>query len=203
VLLPVLLSMHCRSIQIKKDLLTPFSCNFFCCACPGVTTIISTVQCPENYVSRSEFFLTAPPDTTWTCRDRHSFTNSVDCSSTTITFRPHPTAFPTTKTTKTPDAGDIAITQAPKPTTAPKVPVYSFEDLAEYEAHFGACAGVQQTAKKAKVSIDQYLAYQNITDLSSDAASLARTKFGWHDIDGDGQVSFQEGQLLCDGTGCQ
>jgi hypothetical protein len=69
---------------------------------------------------------------------------------------------------------------------------------------FSECAQVGTLDEDTTVNVEQYLHYLGIDgrDASSPHADLARQKFSWHDLDGNGKVSFHEAQLLCNADGC-
>ena len=52
------------------------------------------------------------------------------------------------------------------------------------------------------ITLGDYFGYFNVTDDGSDYANSVKAKFYAHDINGDGVVTFEEGQLHCDADGC-
>lgn len=63
------------------------------------------------------------------------------------------------------------------------------------------CGGRQHNGIDV-ITLDDYFGFFNASDDGSDYAYSVKAKFHAHDINGDGMVSFEEGQLRCDADGC-
>ncbi|EXJ59179.1 hypothetical protein A1O7_06611 [Cladophialophora yegresii CBS 114405] len=98
------------------------------------------------------------------------------------------------------------ITHMPRPTSPASLahPGYSPDDFAQLEHTFDrVCAGRIHKGRRA-FDLDQYFGFFNVTDAQKggDYANSVEAKFRAHDIDGDGLLTLDEIQLVCDADGC-
>ncbi|OCT52222.1 hypothetical protein CLCR_09050 [Cladophialophora carrionii] len=171
-------------------------CNAFCCACHGTQVIDEWVSnCGAEFTS----YVSALPGTTWTCRDSHV--------STILPCVKHRTpSRPTAMIDSSDDRPIATITHMPRPTSPATFahPLYSPEEFADLEDTFDrVCAGRRHKGRRA-FSLDQYFGFFNVTDTQKGGpyANSVEGKFRAHDLDGDGMLTFDEIQLVCDADGC-
>ncbi|ETI21866.1 hypothetical protein G647_05935 [Cladophialophora carrionii CBS 160.54] len=97
------------------------------------------------------------------------------------------------------------ITHMPRPTSPAAFahPYYSPEEFAELKDTFDrVCAGRRHKGRRA-FSLDQYFGFFNVTDTQKGGpyVNSVEGKFRAHDLDGDGMLTFDEIQLVCDADG--
>ncbi|KAJ9607586.1 hypothetical protein H2200_007664 [Cladophialophora chaetospira] len=193
-------------------------CNGFCCACKGseysllhilqtsltqkffVATVVSStkVYCGQTKTT----YVTAPPGTTWTCRDVHTSTPWA-------TF----TCAPGRRDVLATAIGDSELddslatsTRMSRPTSLPTFtpPHYDPQALKDLKARFDHVSGGKTHNGVEAVTLDDYFSFFNITNdqQESPLAKNVAAKFQAHDVNGDGVLTFNEVQLVCDETGC-
>ncbi len=92
----------------------------------------------------------------------------------------------------------------PRPTSRPSLhpPFYNVQALAQLRETFDHVCGGRTYNDSEIITLDEYYAFFNITDNSSDYAQGVKAKFQAHDVNGDGMVTFDEAQLRCGADGC-
>jgi hypothetical protein len=103
------------------------------------------------------------------------------------------------------DTPIVTITDKPRPTLPASFyrPDHDNEVPTELEETFDrVCAGRKHKGRRA-FDLDQYYGFFNVTDTTDSLyAKDVEAKFRAHDIDGDGMLTFEEVQLVCDADGC-
>jgi hypothetical protein len=77
-------------------------------------------------------------------------------------------------------------------------------DLAAAESLFKLAANGVTSDGVDVITLTGYLDFFNITDLTRESgyARSVVEKFHFHDRNGDGMLTFEESQMLCDADGC-
>ncbi|KAJ9603107.1 hypothetical protein H2200_012402 [Cladophialophora chaetospira] len=183
------------------------TCNGFCCACQGVEIIREVVYSyqtsPTYHTYKWTSVITAPAGTTWTCRASHLTTTDPPPQLTSVQAkREEPTKI------RLRVEIDLAatVTKAPHTilgrSTAP--PPYNAQMLADLKETFTHVCGGRTHNGANVVNLDDYYGYFNVTadQKGTDFAKSVRAKFHTHDINGDGFLTMDEAELLCDSNGC-
>ncbi|OQV01615.1 hypothetical protein CLAIMM_06940 [Cladophialophora immunda] len=178
------------------------ACNAFCCACPGVSVIREIIE--QGSIEWTSV-VTAPYDWAhstfeqWTCRASHV-----------TTWYPPPTkrALPKDSATTIFSSGKPVATITAKPhptlTTVLLHAAYNQETLAELEETFDFVSKGRKRNGTSIITLDQYFSFFNVADngTETDFGKRVEAKFRAHDKNGDGLLTVEEAQLLCDSDGC-
>ncbi|EXJ69624.1 uncharacterized protein A1O5_07660 [Cladophialophora psammophila CBS 110553] len=178
-------------------------CNAFCCACPGVSVIREVIEEPGiEWTS----VITAPYDSVhstyeeWTCRASHI-----------TTWYPPPAterALPEDSATTIFSASEpvATLTGNPQPTftSVRKHPLDNHQMLSGLQETFDRVSNGKEKNGTSIITLDQYFGFFNVTDngTETDFGKHVEAKFRAHDRNGDGSLTVEEAQLLCDRDGC-
>ncbi|KAH0848793.1 hypothetical protein AYO21_08234 [Fonsecaea monophora] len=135
----------------------------------------------------------------WTCRASHI-----------TTWYPPPTkrALPEDSATTIFSSSQplATVTKKPQPTLTPALrhATRDQEALAELEATFDSVSKGKKSNGTSVITLDQYLGFFNVADdgTETDFGKHVEAKFRAHDRDGDGLLTLEEAQLLCDSDEC-
>ncbi|OAP55436.1 hypothetical protein AYL99_10409 [Fonsecaea erecta] len=178
------------------------ACNAFCCSCPGVSVIREII---DKSSTEWTSVITAPYDWAhstyeqWTCRASHI-----------TTWYPPPTkrALPEDTVTTILGSGEpvATITKKPQPTLTTMLlhAAYNQDSLAELEETFSSVSRGEKRNGTSVITLDQYFGFFNVADNDTQSAfgKYVEAKFRAHDGNGDGLLTVEEAQLLCDSDGC-
>ncbi|KIX93482.1 uncharacterized protein Z520_10902 [Fonsecaea multimorphosa CBS 102226] len=178
------------------------ACNAFCCSCLGVSVIGEII---DKSTTEWTSVITAPYDSVhstfeqWTCRASHI-----------TTWYPPPTkrALPEDAVTNISNSDKLVatITEKAQPTwtTALLHSAYNQDALVELEETFDFVSKGEKRNGTSIITLEQYFGFFNVSSNGTQTVfgKFVEAKFRAHDKNGDGLLTVEEAQLLCDSDGC-